>query len=101
MFAAWEDCFYHGIRGNGDNIGSFVAITFPFALDLAVDTVILAGGVSYMSADFGSNDIGVVFSNLYTAHLAEDPFANRALGVVVKGCDTSVFGGVAFPGFPD
>ena len=32
MLSVVEDCFYNGVRGNGDDIGGFAAIKFPFAL---------------------------------------------------------------------
>ena len=83
MLSVGENCFYGSIRGDGDMIGGFAIFSAPLALDFSVNALVLARGVSYMSANLGGDDVGVIFSNLYAAHFGKYPFANRALGIVV------------------
>ena len=83
MFAIRENRFYGSVRRDGDVIGGFAIFSAPLALDFSVNALVLARGVSYMSASLGGDDVGIIIRNLDATHFTEEPFANSTLRVVV------------------
>ena len=79
MLAVWQDRLNGCICRNCNVIGGFLTVAMPFALNLAVKTVVFTRSVGERSANLRSDNIGIIFSNLDAAHFAEKPFTKRAL----------------------